>query len=154
MYCYDRCLKKHLFDRNGCGMATANAYTAALAASPDSTKNYGCEYTLCSDAMYISVDIWASGPLSFGERWCSGREISSIPYPVFILVAELKLLHPARRAKANALRARAPKSLAARALEGLVTHEQPVGLRPRHFAKLVYNHTHIVGLHNRIQPCW
>ena len=76
-------------------MATAKAYTAAPAALTDSTKNYGCEYTLCSDAMYISVDIWASGPLSLGERWCSGREISSIPYPVFILVAELKLLHPA-----------------------------------------------------------
>ena len=37
--------------------------------------------------------------------------------------------------------------------ESLVTHEQPVGLRPRHFAKLVINHTHIVGLHSHIQLC-
>ena len=68
MYCYDRCLKSIFSIEMVTGMATAKAYTAALAASPDSTKNYGCEYTLCSDAMYISVDIWASGPLSFGER--------------------------------------------------------------------------------------
>ena len=76
------------------GMATAKAYTAALAASPDSTKNYGCEYTLCSDAMYISVDIWATGPLSFGERCVVVEKISSIPYSVFILVAELVFAPP------------------------------------------------------------
>ena len=44
--------------------------------------------------MYISVDIWASGPLSFGERCVVVEKISSIPYSVFILVAELVFAPP------------------------------------------------------------
>ena len=62
---YDRCLRSIFSIEMVTGMATAKSLHSF---PPDSTKNYGCEYTLCSDAMYISVDIWASGPLSFGER--------------------------------------------------------------------------------------
>ena len=44
--------------------------------------------------MYISVDIWASRALELWRTLCSGREISSIPYSVFILVAELVFAPP------------------------------------------------------------
>ena len=64
-YFYDRCLRSIFAIEMVTGRLRQKHYAAA---SLDSTKNYGCEYTLCSDAMYISVDIWASGPLSFGER--------------------------------------------------------------------------------------
>ena len=90
MLFYDRCLKG-IFSIE---MVTGSGYGITQQLSPDSTKNYGCEYTLCSDAMYISVDIWASGPLSFGERCVVVEKISSIPYSVFILVAELVFAPP------------------------------------------------------------
>ena len=65
---YDRCLRGIFSIEMATEWLRQKHCTAALATSTASTKNYGCQPTRCSNAMYISVDIWASGPLSFGER--------------------------------------------------------------------------------------